>query len=346
MNSSSPVFIIGTERSGSNLLRLILNAHPDISIPHPPHILKEMAPLERFYGELRDDRNFRKLVADVVKLVELHFFPWDVKIDAGRVFEEAGGRSLYCVKAAVYEQYARAKGKKRWGCKSTFVIHYTDMVRKRHPGAKFIHLVRDGRDVAVSARSSVFNRFHPYYVGMLWSLEQKTAAALAGRFSREEFITVRYEDLLCEPEKTVRDLCSFMREDFASAMLSYFEAPEAGALAKTSRSWEKCASPIAKDNVQRYKRELSVDETRVFETTAFEELSRFGYALENDYQELKKLSEKGISPGAGLKYWLLEKSMLSRTMIKSFFSDSNAVLRLKKRLYVLRLRMNLEMLNG
>src|SRR5262249_10977142 len=147
-------FIIGTERSGSNLLRLILNQHPSITIPHPPHILKTMMPVERLYGDLRRDANFKKLVDDAVRLVELHFAPWDVPIDLKSVLAEAAGRDVYCVKAAIYNQFRRAMGKPRWGCKSTFVIHYVDRVRRWHPDAQFIHLVRDGRDVAASAKRS------------------------------------------------------------------------------------------------------------------------------------------------------------------------------------------------
>ena len=76
-----PIFIVGTERSGSNLLRLILDAHPNIAIPHPPHIMLELDHLEPKYGDLSLDQNLRRLINDAVRVVEPPFAPWDIVVD-------------------------------------------------------------------------------------------------------------------------------------------------------------------------------------------------------------------------------------------------------------------------
>jgi hypothetical protein len=341
MANSSPIFIIGTERSGSNLLRLILDRHPAIAIPHPPHILKEMMPLEPLYGDLSDDRRFRRLVDDTVRLVELHFFPWDAALDRDKVFAEAAGRDVYGVKAAIYDQYRRAKGKRRWGCKSTFVIHYVDRVRLHHPDAKFIHLVRDGRDVAASAKRSVFNHFHPHYVGRLWGEQQRTAIELSRTLPSDRMLGVRYEDLLDDPSGTVRRVCRFIEEDYSDDLLDYFKGDEAQRLAGHSRSWENCASPVLKDNHAKYKRELSPAEIEAFELQAFEELRHYGYPLENDLARLREDSRRGPGLATRLKYWSLENALRGYVTAKSLFDDRNAVSRLRKELFVLKLRLSL-----
>ncbi|WP_372521940.1 sulfotransferase, partial [Sulfuricaulis sp.] len=64
------IFMIGTQRSGSNLLRLMLNELPRIAAPHPPHILQRMLPLVPNYGDLEKRENFAQLVEDVCRLVE------------------------------------------------------------------------------------------------------------------------------------------------------------------------------------------------------------------------------------------------------------------------------------
>lgn len=341
MENASPIFIIGTERSGSNLLRLMLNQHPSIAIPHPPHILKEMMPLEPLYGDLSDDRNFRRLIADTITLVKLHFYPWDGPLDADAVFAEAIARDVYGVKAALYDQYRRAKGKKRWGCKSTFVIHYVDRVRRHSPDAKFIHLVRDGRDVAVSAKRSVFNHFHPHYVGRLWGEQQRAAIALARRLPPESMLGVRYEDLLDDPAREVRRVCGFLGEDYSDALLDYFESDEAKSLASHSRSWENVDKPVLKANHSKYKRELSAEEIKAFELQAFEELKHFGYALENDEARLKDEFGRGVGAATRLKYWALEHAMSGLETVKSLGTDRNAPRRLRKALFVLKLRLSL-----
>lgn len=341
MASGSPVFIIGTERSGSNLLRLMLNAHPAFAIPHPPHILKEMMPLEPLYGDLSDDRRFRRLVDDTVELVRLHFYPWDGPLDPDAVFAEAPARSVYGVKAALYDQYRRAKGKRRWGCKSTFVIHYVDRVRSVHPEAKFIHLVRDGRDVAVSAKKSVFNHFHPHYVGRLWSAQQREAAALARRLPESDLLLMKYEDLLDDPARELKRACAFLGEDFTEDMLDYHEGGEAKSLASSSRSWENVDKPVMKTNRAKYKRELSAREVRSFEVQAFAELRHFGYPLENDEAGLRAEAARGLGAAEKLEYWLRERAMGAWMNLRSLASDRNAMRRLRKALFVRRLRLSL-----
>jgi hypothetical protein len=341
MENAAPIFIVGTERSGSNLLRLILNQHPSIAIPHPPHILKEMMPLEPLYGDLSADRNFRKLIDDTIALVKLHFFPWDGPLGADAVFAEAIGRDVYGVKAALYDQYRRAKGKKRWGCKSTFVIHYVDRVRRHHPHAKFIHLVRDGRDVAVSARRSVFNHFHPHYVGRLWGEQQRAAIGLARRLPAESMLVVRYEDLLDDPAREVRRVCGFINEDYSDALLDYFRSDQAKSLAAHSRSWENVDKPVLKANHAKYKRELSAGEIGAFELQAFEELKHFGYVLENDEARLNEKSRRGLAWATLLEYWAKENVWRGLETVRALGSDRNALQRLRKALFIWKLRLSL-----
>ncbi|NNN04541.1 MAG: sulfotransferase [Elusimicrobia bacterium] len=339
MTNDSPIFIIGTERSGSNLLRLILNEHPSLAIPHPPHLLKDLMPLAPCYGDLGADESFRRLVDDAVTLVDLHFSPWDVRVDREEVFARAPGRSVYGVKAAIYDQYRRSKGRRRWGCKSTFVIHYVDQVLAIHPDARFIHLVRDGRDVAVSAKTSVFNHFHPHYVARLWAEQQKTAIALSRSLSAEQMICVRYEDLLDDPARETRRVCGFLGEDYSDSLLDYFKGAEAKRLAAQSRSWENVSKSVLKGNRSKYKRELSAREIHAFELQAFEPLAHYGYALENDPALLRAEARKPLAVATRLRYWTAEQAMSARMGAQALLADRNAFLRLRKNLFLRKLRL-------
>ncbi|MFA6434556.1 MAG: sulfotransferase [Elusimicrobiales bacterium] len=339
--ANGPVFIIGTERSGSNLLRLMLNAHPEIYIPHPPHIMKDLGPVERLYGDLGDDRNFLRLINDAARLVELHFFPWEIKPDRELAFKKSAARNLYCVKAAFYEQYRRFRGAKRWGCKSTFMVHYAGAARRYSSGAKFIHLVRDGRDVAVSSRDSVFNHFHPYFVAGLWSLQQRQAAALARTMGKDEFITLRYEDLVCEPESSARKACRFLGEDYSPAMLRYFEGTEPKKLASANASWANCAKPVLAGNSGKYRTKLSAGEIELFETVSSAELELFGYRLENPRGGLPHPARPPLPPYRKAAYFMLEKCRMAYILGRSLFTDRNALPMFRKRLFIAVRRLGL-----
>jgi hypothetical protein len=71
------LFMIGTQRSGSNMLRLMLNQQPAIAAPHPPHILERFMPILPLYGDLQSDRNFDRLVDDVCRMIELNPVSWE-----------------------------------------------------------------------------------------------------------------------------------------------------------------------------------------------------------------------------------------------------------------------------
>ena len=97
-----PVFMIGTQRSGSNLLRLMLNQLPEIAAPHPPHILQRIMPLLSGYGDLSDDKNFFQLIEDICRLVELNPVPWSgVILDRGDVIRRCRERSAVAIHGIV-----------------------------------------------------------------------------------------------------------------------------------------------------------------------------------------------------------------------------------------------------
>ncbi len=77
---------IGTQRSGSNLLRTMLNQLPEIAAPHPPHILRTFEPLLPIYGDLDQNGNFESLVNDVCSWVERNPVTWQMaKFDRGLI---------------------------------------------------------------------------------------------------------------------------------------------------------------------------------------------------------------------------------------------------------------------
>lgn len=278
--TDDPLFIIGTERSGSNLLRLVLNAHSRVDIPHPPHILRYFAPLEPGYGDLSDDAAFARLVDDVLALLDTHIHPWEHPIDRARVLAEARPRDAFGVMVALYEQHREWAGKPRWGCKSTFMIAHVDRVLARYPRAGLIWLVRDPRDVAASSQSSVFNPFHPLLTAELWREQQRQGLALQQRLG-DRVCRLRYEDLLAEPEATVRALCAHLEEDFEPGMLRFNETDAARRIAGLSESWRNAGSPILQGNTGTWRQRLSEEQVREVEAVAGDLMEGFGYTPEH-----------------------------------------------------------------
>ncbi len=273
----SPVFIIGTERSGSNLVRLILNAHSRILVPHPPHVLHYLAPLEQSYGNLTRDADFRRLVDDVLRLVRAHIYPWEVELDPRTIVERARPRNLFGVFVALYDQALEASGKARWGCKSTFMIDHVDPLLEHFPDSRLIWLVRDPRDVAASSRKSVFSPFHPWLTAQLWRRQQTRGFELEEHLSEKTLLRLSYEELIARPEAVIRRLCGFLDEPFEDTMLRFFETREANRSGSLSEDWANTARPILSNNAGKFRRHLKPGEIASVEGVTGDLMTRLGY---------------------------------------------------------------------
>ncbi|MFH0984455.1 MAG: sulfotransferase [Candidatus Omnitrophota bacterium] len=332
-----PIFIVGTERSGTNLLRLILNSHPHIAVPHPPHIMKNFSRLEPLYSDLSKDVNFKRLIKDVATSVRLHPYPWGFEIDEEKIFLNARERDLIHIYFAVYDQYLEHAGKERWACKSTFMIHHIELIRRNYPSAKFIYMVRDGRDVAASAKKSIFSHYSVYFTAQLWAKEQQLGIRWLNTLRKDAMLLVRYEDLLRQSRETVAAICSFLGEPFEEGMLRFFDTEEARKSGRLSAAWQNTSSPILKDNFEKYKKELRKDEIELFEAIAGLELSRFSYALttppcSSEEARAKKTRFKGV-------YLIEEMFLMLIVQVRHLFTDRNNFLRFRKFVFLKSLKL-------
>jgi len=333
----NPIFIIGTERSGTNLLRLILNAHSAIAVPHPPHIMKFFQPLLPRYGNLAKDGNFRRLIADVCRMVELHPYPWEIIPDRERIFHEAAARELLCVYFAIYNQYREQTGKERWCCKSTFMIEHVADILRFYPQARFIFMVRDGRDVAVSAKNSIFNHYHVYYSARRWQHEQRIGLNLLQALPAEQLMLLRYEELLAAPVETVKRLCDFLAVPYSEKMLEYHRFQEAKKSAGLSISWENTAKPVLGENRGKFRNLLTTQEILQFEVIAAAELRELGYQLVNKPEQL--MQKRELLGRERPAYRLDEFIQKTRVEARHLLKDRNSAARIRKNCYMFSLRI-------
>ena len=137
---------IGTQRSGSNLLRLMLNQVDEIAAPHPPHILQRFSPLLSNYGNLEEPKSLAILVNDVCRLIELNPVPWDrVSLDREDVMSRCQEQSLVAIFCAVYDILAETWGAQQWCCKSLANVFYLPEINAYRDSSKFIKLKQEMR---------------------------------------------------------------------------------------------------------------------------------------------------------------------------------------------------------
>lgn len=274
-----PVFMIGTQRSGSNLLRLMLNQLPEVVAPHPPHILQRLVPLLPLYGDLAEEQNFARLVDDVCRLVELNPVPWEgVRLERADVARRCRERSLVAAFGAVYDLCREARGARAWCCKSLANIQYLNEIERYFADeARYIYLYRDGRDVACSFRKAVVGEKHFYHIAKEWAATQHVALAARERLGPRRFFGLSYEQLISAPDLTMRELCTFLGVHYTDAMLDFHRSEEAHRAAGSSELWGNVVRPVMSDNTNKFLREARAEDIRIFERVAGDVLEALGY---------------------------------------------------------------------
>lgn len=288
------IFMIGTQRSGSNLLRLMINQLPEIAAPHPPHILERMMPVQKLYGDLALNINFLDLVNDICTLVELNPVPWQgVSLDRDDIAVRSRTRDVMGVYEAVYDVMAETWGAGEWCCKSLANIKYLPEIESHFNEARYIYLHRDGRDVAMSFKKAVVGEKHVYHIAREWAFTQKMALAMEPNLPPSRFFRISYEKIVSQPEQSMRALCRFLGVAYNDSMMNFHESDEAKRAAQSSSLWNQVAMPIRSGNTGKFLSEASAEEVQIFETVAGDVLEQLGYTLHSNIDIKKSYIPRG-----------------------------------------------------
>lgn len=285
-------FIVGSPRSGTTLLRLMLDSHPDLAIPPETGFIPAVRELEGGRETLRQQ------LFDTVVTFPPSAPAWaDFQIPAETFRSRLGEIRPFTATAGVrlfYRLYAGRFGKPRWGDKTPLYSHHLRAIQELLPEARFIHLVRDGRDAALSLRERWFSPGRDIAVQASFWRDNLLAARREGAACRH-FLEVRFEDLVRNPEDVLRGICDFISLDFRPEMLRYDErAPqrldEHGARYGTDGSLVVSRDDRRRQQVQSRRRPdpgkigvwrqlLSPEECSRFEEIAGDLLAAYGYSV-------------------------------------------------------------------
>ena len=288
MNSIQGIQMIGTQRSGSNLLRVMLDGIESITAPHPPHILQRFLPLLSQYGDLSQPGKFHQLAEDVCELVRINPVPWEgVTLDTEAVYAACQAPTLYELFRVIYETAARQHGASFWLCKSMKNVFYTEGIETTGLRPYYIYLYRDGRDVALSFQKAIVGEKHIYALANNWMKDQEAALRLKAVTPANRFFSLSYESLIADPEQVMRSLCAFLGVDYTNRIMDYYKSRESVNTAVAGKMWSNVTKPIMKDNTQKFLQEMTAEDIALFESVAGETLKKLGYSLISDSSLLR-----------------------------------------------------------
>lgn len=223
------VFIVGCPRSGTTLLQRLVNAHPQIAITPETHWIPRF--FEGRKGLTPEGMVAPKLISLLVEQ------PRFTRLDVGQ--EElmamiAGRRpvSYSSLVTAIFDSYGKAQGKPLVGDKTPGYVRRIHTLHTLWPEARFVHLIRDGRDVYLSMRHRPMHRLkagvfdtwadEPGLTAALWwELNVRAGRGAASSLGPGQYYELRYESLVAGPRQECEALCAFLGVPYDDTMLSF-----------------------------------------------------------------------------------------------------------------------------
>lgn len=278
---NGPIFVIGANRSGTTLLRLMLNAHSRIAVP------EELLYFRSEYGGVSvkqwaapglSEAAFTKLAREFVdNVVALH--PELDRDELLRSILDCPDRSLRQPYETVLNQWVRLQGKARWGEKTPGNLFYVDVLVDMFPDATFLYVVRDPRAGVASMQRADFFPEDAIFNALTRRKHACVGMDLLHRHvAPDRWTTIRYEDLVTFPEATLRHVCSVVGERYEPQMLQYHQNAESYMKAKAVSTFNATATqPVTTRKMDAWRGVLTLDQVAVVERICGEEMDTHGY---------------------------------------------------------------------
>jgi sulfotransferase family protein len=270
---SPPFFVLGVSRSGTTMLRVMLDRSRGIAIPDETFFIPQLAHRHRGVvdpAEFLDDlRRLPRLGAWGVPAAD-----FAERLRPGMTIGEALD--------AVFSAYAAKHGKPRWGDKTPMYMRHLGLIDRLFPDAQYVHLIRDGRDAALAfldMPEGVVTRTwaHPRSPARFaceWRTEALGARDLGRRVGASRYVEIRYEDLVADTEAVVRSVCGFADLPFEPEMLEY-----AGAVDVSAKPHHQRLLQPPTRGVRDWRSQMSREDALAFEAIAGDLLADLGYEL-------------------------------------------------------------------
>jgi hypothetical protein len=269
--SSVPFFIVGASRSGTTMLRLMLNAHPRLCIPPESHFLVD---LFKQFGNTPFDAD-----AATSALREHHRYrEWG--LDDNALIASPGPQSWSELFDLAFSACAARDGKSRWGDKTPVYARWLPRLHQLFPDAQVIHIIRDPRDVVCSLLSMPWFEGDAFDASEHWRAHVASAHDDGTRLFGDRYLEVRYEDLVQDPQSIARRICEHLGEPMEPEVLHFQETAE-GAIPEHRRAWhQRTAKPIDPSAIGRWKKELARRDVAMTEHVTRSLMHRHGYETE------------------------------------------------------------------
>jgi hypothetical protein len=319
LRSKAPVFVLGSPRSGTTLLyHMLLSAGSFVVYRSETHAFNL---LEARYGDLGIPRNKKRMMQAWFKtrMFEISGLNKD-EIEAKIMARCKNGGDFLRI---VMGEIGRKQGVERWAECTPDHLQYIARIKKTIPDALIIHIIRDGRDVALSLDKQKWIRplpgdasMHLEVAALYWEWIVNRGRR-AGSALGKDYCEIRFEELIGDPRGVLREVSSFIDQDLD---YDHIRQGAIGSVAEPNTSFENSSRTDGFNPVARWRAALSAEKLRDIEALIGGTLEKLGYTVGNrDLEavgpsELSRLRAR-YSWYFDLKFWLKNRAPAGRYLV-------------------------------
>ncbi|WP_341936703.1 sulfotransferase family protein [Marinimicrobium sp. C2-29] len=213
------IFIVGAPRSGTTLLSSMLNSHSEIAIPYESNFMVHCYNKYGLTPNLTNDSDLENLIDEI--LSGYFVSKWEPPVRKEDLDLDKC-RDLPGLINEIYRCYAKKKGKPIYGDKTPGYTPDIHVLNRIFPNAKYIHIIRDGRDVALSLLDRSWGPSNFPIAMQFWKEMATLCKVQLAMLPPDRYLELRFEDLVREPEENLRKICSLLKIDFQNEMVSSY----------------------------------------------------------------------------------------------------------------------------
>ena len=321
-----PVFIIGCGRSGTAFLyHTLLSSGGFAEFRTQMNVFDVLGPS---YGDLSVLSTKRKMMKMWLASKAFQISGLDSHEIEARILGEC--RSAVDFQRIVFEEIARVQNADRWADSSPMNLHHIPQIKRGFPDAQFVHIIRDGRNVALSINKKGWS--HPFFwekdmglmaAGLYWKWTIVRGREYARQLGTDAYMEIFYEDLVTKPREILPKLGAFLKHD-----LDYdrIQRVAVGAIKTPPTSFAKELEQGRFDPLDRWKQIFSREQSVLFESLVGDLLQDLGYSTVTLAAEIDRSFRVARMRFLYPRFYDLKEWVKKHTTLTNFFVGYDDIL--------------------
>lgn len=269
-----------------------MGAHSKISAPSPKHIMNPIFRNLFRYGDLTDQSNWERLISDLHALYTVDFSVWNTNVSKNEILTNVKCADISGLYEYIFGREMEFSGAELSFIKENQLYEFYPFINKFFPDSRFVYLIRDPRDMALSWKASKSHVGGFLSAARQWKKDQQNSLKLTACIPEDKLYMLKYEDLIANTSSSLNKLCEYLELDYEEEMLSFYKSDTVRINASREDNWKNLSKPVMSKNSNKFLQHMTKEDILFVEHICQFEMPYFGYDCISSLESLNSITEQ------------------------------------------------------